>query len=82
MTVKIKTDNFLELSEKFFDITEIVLDNEQKQFKIEKLKKTVKEVKEEGSCLINVIETQTVDVKDCYQCALEEKDDVIATLKA
>ena len=82
MTVKINTDDFLELSEKPFDITEIVLDNKQKQFKIESLKKTVKEAKKEGSCLISVAETQIIGAEDCYLHTFEEKDGVIARLKA
>lgn len=82
VTVKIKADNSLELSEKSFDITEIVLDNKWKQFKIKSLKKAVKEVKKEGSHLISVTETQTVGAENHYQHVLKEKDSVIIRLKA
>ena len=81
-TVKTNADDFLELNKKPFDITEIVFDNEWKQFKIESLKKDVKKVKEEGSCLISVTEIQTVGTENHYLHVLEEKDGVIIRLEA
>ena len=81
-TVKTNADDFLELGEEPLDITEIVLDNERKQSKIESLKKAVKEAKEEGSRLVGVAEAQAVGAEDRYLRALEEKDGVIARLEA
>ena len=82
MIVKINADDFFKFSEEFFNITEIVLNNKWKQFKIKSLKKTVKEIKEKKSCLISVTEVQTVGTEDCYLCTFEEKDGVIARLEA
>ena len=82
ITIKINADDFLELSEEPLDITEIVFDNEQKQSKIKSLKKAVKKVKKEGSCLIGVAKAQAVGMEDCYLHTLEEKDSVIARLEA
>ena len=80
--IKIKTNDFLRFNEKSLNITEIVFDNKQKQFKIESLKKTVKEIKEEESHLISVAEVQAVGAENYYLCNLEEKDSVIIRLEA